>query len=196
MPRSFKSGVVCFLFAWLAFSPAARSLTLAELRDDVAMTPEKLLHRFADFKFKLGEEIQAVDSFLAAKAGDCDDFATLAASVLVEKGYTPKLIAVFMEREVHVVCYIVETKCYLDYNNRKHVTGGVTSDGTLADIAQKVASSFRAPWSCASEFSFKQGKRKTLWTEFRQTEAPPRHAAPRVPHNEVPQIIARASPRP
>ena len=56
--------------------------------------------------------------FLAGKAGDCDDFATLAAEVLRGKGYTTRLVVVHMEREVHVVCYVNEIKGYLDYNRR------------------------------------------------------------------------------
>lgn len=151
------------MFTW-----PGQSLTLKELHDDAALTPERLLRCFADFEFRLGERVQPSEAFLSGKAGDCDDFATLAAAVLREKGYTPRLIAVFMERQVHVVCYVLETKAYLDFNNRKLSSPSVASDGTLADIAQKVARSFHAPWTCASEFVYKNGIRQTRWTDFPQ----------------------------
>jgi len=169
--RAHKSAGIWRLGLVLSFfliSLPAQSLTLEELREDADLTPERLLRYFSDFKFKLGEQVQASDAFLSSKAGDCDDFATLAATVLREKGYTPRLIVVFMERQVHVVCYIVETKSYLDYNNRKLSSPSVPSDGTLADIAQKVARAFHAAWTCASEFAYKNGIRQTLWTDFPQ----------------------------
>jgi len=143
-------------------------MSLQELRADANLTPERLLRSFADFKFKLGEEVQSFESFLASKAGDCDDFATLAATLLREKGYTPKLVAVFMERQVHVICFVAETKTYLDFNNRKLACASVSSDGTLSDIARKVAQSFHASWTCASEFVYKGSHRHTLATDFPQ----------------------------
>lgn len=167
-PSRAKTWLAGFLLSVLLVAPQAHGLTLKELREDVALTPERLLHYFSDFKFKLGEQVQPIETFLSSKAGDCDDFATLAASLLREKGYTPRLIAVFMEHQVHVVCYILETKSYLDFNNRKKASPAVSSDGTLADIAQKVALTFHAPWNCASEFIYRNGVRQTLWTDFRQ----------------------------
>ena len=99
------------------------------------------------------------------RRGDCDDFATLAAVLLAHRGYTPHLVAVFMEKQVHVVCYVTQTNNYLDYNHRKDRTL-VPSTGTLDDIADKVASSFRSRWYSVSEFTFDGSARQFVRTEF------------------------------
>ena len=113
---------------------SASALTMDELLKDSELPPERFMHHFADFKFRLGETVPPPETFLASKAGDCDDFATLAADVLRRKGYTTRLIVVHMEKDVHVVCYVKEIKGYLDYNYRKEADPIVASDGTLADI--------------------------------------------------------------
>jgi hypothetical protein len=169
----FKIGLYATVLS-VSLAWPAQGLTLKELRADTALTPDRLLHYFFDFKFKLGEQVQSSEAFLSSKAGDCDDFATLAAEVLREKGYTPRLVVVFMEHQIHVVCYVPETKSYLDYNNRRLSSPAVPSNGTLPDIAQKVARTFRAPWTCASEFVYKNGIRQTLWTDFPQMPIAPR----------------------
>jgi hypothetical protein len=140
--------------------------TLQELRSDTTLTPEGLIRRFADFKFELGEDVQSPENFLASRSGDCDDFATLAADILRERGYSTHLVVVFMPRDVHVVCYVKETGAYLDFNLRSRAAPLVATDGSLSDIALKVARSFRSSWYCASEFRYRNGRREFVYTDF------------------------------
>jgi hypothetical protein len=101
--------------------------------------------------------------FVASKSGDCDDYATLAADVLSKAGYTPRLIAVRMKGETHVVCYIEETKSYLDYNCRKDQEKLVPCSTVLTDIARYVAASFSKDWVATYEFTYsKKEKVKRL----------------------------------
>jgi hypothetical protein len=164
-----------FLNRWLAMLAilcltfgAARvdAMTLTELKGDAKLTPEALLKRFAEFKFKLFDGVQPREQFLSSRTGDCDDFATLAADVLREKGYHTRLIAVFMPTQVHVVCVVEETKAYLDYNNRQKPQPLVSTDGTLSDIAAKVARSFHTTWRCVSEYTFNHGAQRAVKTDF------------------------------
>lgn len=129
-------------------------LTLEDLRADKDLTPRKLMARFSRFKYELHAEVQTPEAFLASESGDCDDFATLAAVVLREKGYTPRLVAVRMPGLTHVVCYVAETGSYLDYNNRIYFSPLVKSKPDLAEIANKVAKSFDSSWTTASEFKY------------------------------------------
>jgi Transglutaminase-like superfamily len=151
----------------LVMSPHTTSaLSLAELRSDPKLTPERLLKQFADFKFKLGQEVQKPEVFLRERCGDCDDFATLAADVLRHRGYTPRLVAVFMPDSVHVVCYVNEINGYLDFNHRKDPSPVVRCDGALHAIGESVARSFRGRWLSVSEFAFRDGEKTFLSTEF------------------------------
>ncbi len=145
----------------------ASAETLADLRGDPHLTPEGLMKHFADFKFDLGRDVRNPETFLASKAGDCDDFATLAADLLREKGYTTRLVAVYMPHDVHVVCYVAETGSYLDYNRRKKASPLVKCKGDLAAIAGKVAESFRTKWRSVSEFTLQKGVRHFVTTVFR-----------------------------
>ncbi len=142
------------------------ALSLAELRADRGLTPERFMAYFADFKFELEREVRKPDVFLQSRSGDCDDFATLAANVLREKGYTTRLVVVFMPDTVHVVCYVAETKSYLDYNCRKNSSPLVKCDGNLSAIAGSIAASFRLPWQSVSEFTVQDGGRHFVMTEF------------------------------
>ena len=121
-----------------------------------AETPEHFAHNFADFKFVFHAEVQEPKVFLATKSGDCDDFATLAADVLKKSGYSPRLVAIRMKKETHVVCFIPEVNSYLDYNNRAAANPLVPSDGSLTDIATKVAHSFGRNWVSVYEFTYRQ----------------------------------------
>ena len=129
-------------------------LTLEHLRSDPNLTPERFGQYFRDFAFKLGQDRQAPKDFLAARSGDCDDFACLAAEILGEKKYTTKLVAVFMQGQTHVVCYVEEVHGYLDYNLRKEASALQPASAKLEDIADKVATYFRNPWRSASEFTY------------------------------------------
>jgi Transglutaminase-like superfamily len=145
----------------------AMSLTLAELKAEEGLTPERFMLHFADFKFALGREVQKPETFLKNEAGDCDDFATLAAEVLRARGYTTRLVVVYMPRDIHVVCYVVESNSYLDYNCRKKSSPLVKCSGELSAIAASVAESFRSPWRSVSEFTFQNGRRDFVDTVFR-----------------------------
>src|SRR4051794_15270885 len=94
----------------------ASALDVETLRRDPNLTPENFARYFQGFHFELNEKIQAPDVFLARETGDCDDYATLAADLLKERGYTTRLLVVFMPKNTHVVCYVEETKSYLDFN--------------------------------------------------------------------------------
>jgi hypothetical protein len=154
------------ILACLLPAGGAKAVTLAELRADPKLTPERLMTYFADFKFEPSRQVRPPETFLANRSGDCYDFATLAADLLREKGYSPRLVAVFMPHDVHVVCYVAETHSYLDYNRRKQASPLVKCDGDLAAIAARVAQSFRSPWRSVSEFTFRNGVRRFVSTVF------------------------------
>jgi hypothetical protein len=136
-----------------AATPSA-ALTLDVIRSQPNLSPEGFMGYFRDFEFKLGQTRQAPEAFLASRSGDCDDFACLAADILRERKYTVKLIAVFMPKQTHVVCYVEEIHGYLDYNRRRESCAVQPAGGKLEDVADKVAASFHAPWRCASTFPY------------------------------------------
>jgi hypothetical protein len=152
--------------------PANFGLTLEDLRGKDTLTPAEFAHYFRDFRFVFRKEVQRPEVFLAAKAGDCDDFSTLAAAVLREKGYTPRLISVRMPGVTHVVCYIEETKSYLDYNNRSKRDFFVSSGGSLHEIAGKVARSYGLNWTSASEFTYEHREKRLVKSVFERPERP------------------------
>ena len=153
------------LVAPLTRGTPACALTLEELQAVPNLTPAALLGHFSDFKFQLRGNTQNPGLFLSSRTGDCDDFANVAALVLKAKGYTPRIVVVSLENVTHVVCYVTETRSYLDYNHRRDRTL-VPSDGTLPDIAQRVASSFKSRWHSVSEITFQEGTRRFIRTEF------------------------------
>ena len=155
------------MLAIFGFLQSGFALTVAELRADHDLTPARFMTYFSDFKFELESQARKPDDFLASRTGDCDDFARLAAQILHEKGYTTKLVAVFMPDAVHVVCYVAETGSYLDYNCRKNASPLVKCDGSLPAIASSVAASFRLPWRSVSEVTERDtGQRNFVMTEF------------------------------
>jgi hypothetical protein len=166
--RHFAAVLAGVAMLWL-LSPGgvARAVTLAELRADPKLTPERLMSYFVDFKFELGRQVRQPETFLASRAGDCDDFATLAAGLLREKGYSTRLVVVFMPHDVHVVCYVAESHGYLDYNRRKQAMPLVRCKEDLEAIAASVAESFRSSWRSASEFTLHNGTRRFASTVFR-----------------------------
>ncbi len=143
-------------FARLACGMAALCAGLFLQSAASAETPEHFLKSFANFKFAYHEKVQDPEVFLATQSGDCDDFATLAAGVLQQSGYDTELYAVRMAGETHVVCYVPAIKGYLDYNNRADADPVVPCDGSLSDIARKVANSFGREWRSAYQFSYRQ----------------------------------------
>ena len=155
-------------FALLALAPGGRALTLEELQNDPHLTPERLAAQFSQFKFELRAEVQPPQKFLERRAGDCDDFATLAADVLRARGYTPHLVEVRMPGYLHAVCYVAETRSYLDYNRRGSFRRAVPCHGSLTDIAARVARSFNTEWTAVAEFSWERGNERTLQTVVRE----------------------------
>jgi hypothetical protein len=145
----------------------AQGLTLQTLRELPNLTPEVLMAQFSGFNYKLGEDLQDPEQFLATRTGDCDDFACLAATLLSERKFTPRLIAVFMEGQTHVVCYIPEVEGYLDYNCRGLPAPLQPTNGKLDDIAGKVANYFRTSWRLVAEFTLQAGTPKFGSIAFR-----------------------------
>lgn len=146
--------VVCFGFVVAALSGSVWGGEWAKLKARQDLTPESLLHSFADFSFELGDRVQDPETFLERKRGDCDDFARLAASLLTERGYKTKLVTVMMKAQTHVVCYVQEARGFLDFNHRADPQPVVSSDGSLEDIALKVSTYFRSNWWMASEIKY------------------------------------------
>lgn len=139
------------------FGSLVSAITIEQLRQDPQLTPKRFASYFSKFRFEARNEVQRPEEFLANQAGDCDDYATLAAAIFKEKGFQTKLILIRMPEEIHMVCYIVEAGCYLDYNKRSFLSRTVDTNGSIEDIAKKVARSFDAPWLTASEFDGNQG---------------------------------------
>ena len=157
------------LIAGLLFitSSSSAAVTMEQLRLEPNLTPERLIGFFREFKFQLGEKVQPAEVFLAAQSGDCDDFASLAAEILREKKYTTRLIAVFMDGQTHVICYVEEIKGYLDYNRRQERTAVQATTGDLEDMADKVAAFFQLPWRSVGEVTYHAGERRIGRIVFR-----------------------------
>ena len=168
-PRGGRSALPGWLLvlALLALAPGLRAMTIEELQNDPHLTPERLAAKFSQFKFELRAEVQPPRKFLERRAGDCDDFATLAADVLRVRGYTPHLVEVRMPGYLHAVCYVEETRSYLDFNRRSSFRRAVPCAGTLADIGARVARSFGTEWTEVSEFAWEGGMERTLQTLMR-----------------------------
>jgi len=143
---------------------SALGLTVEDIRNTPDLTPAKLAAYFSDFEYKFRGDIQRPEIFLASRSGDCDDFSTLAASVLAAKGFTPRLITVRMPGVSHVVCYIEETGSYLDYNNRGYPDRTVASKPKIESIAESVARSYELKWTSASEFTYEDGVKRLVRT--------------------------------
>jgi hypothetical protein len=57
-------------------------------------------------------------------------------------------------RVAHAVCYIVEDRAYLDYNNRRYSFNLQRSGPSIREIASKVARSLESNWTSATEFTY------------------------------------------
>jgi hypothetical protein len=137
----------------LPLSPL-RALSVDDLEKAPNLDPQTFANYFADFEFKFHEEVQGFNQFLSSKSGDCDDYATVAAEVLKPRGFTPRLIAVRMKGETHVICYVNEVNGYLDYNCRKDAQKIVPCSPKITEIAKSVAKSFDKNWVATYEFSY------------------------------------------
>jgi hypothetical protein len=145
------------------------ALLVSDLLADTKMTPSRFASYFADFKFETHPfDVQEPDEFLARQSGDCIDYAVLADFVLKRDGYATRLIRVEMlgKDMGHAVCYITQSKAYLDYNNRAYFFSLTHCGSSLREIATKVADSFEANWTFAQEFtySYKTSMKRALMT--------------------------------
>jgi hypothetical protein len=161
MMSSFSSSIFrkcCVLgVAGLMAVTPVEALTVKELLADTKLTPKRFANLFQDFGFELHPfDVQDPDQFLATRSGDCIDYAVLADYVLRPRGYETRLIRVEMigANMGHAVCYVTENRAYLDYNNRKYSINLERSGRTIREIATKVADSFEANWTFASEFTY------------------------------------------
>jgi hypothetical protein len=146
---------VCCSLVWAGASAGAGGMN--DLLNQKDLTPEGLAHVFADFAFQIRPQVQEPETFLQRKCGDCADYSNLASDVLTHHGYTTKLVVVMMSHQTHVVCYVKEAGGFLDYNHRADTHPVIASDGSLEDIAGKVAGDFRSPWRMASAFRYRGG---------------------------------------
>jgi hypothetical protein len=147
---------------------------LNDLLDQKDLTPEGLARVMSDFSFELAPQLQEPGTFLQRKRGDCADFANLASTVLTHHGYTTKLVVVMMYKQTHVVCYVKEAGGFLDYNHRADAHPVIPSDGSLEDIAGKVAGDFRSHWRMASAFRYRESSPVYLDTVFPAASSPAR----------------------
>lgn len=156
-----------FIFRLLAATLVALNtgaFTLDELRARQDLTPVKLASLFNDFEFQFRGKIQKPEAFLKSRSGDCDDYATFAAGILREKGYTTRLIAVRMPKVVHVICYVEEAGCYLDYNEHSPRVQVVRCGPEISAIASSVARGLNLNWSSASEFTYEAPTKRLVKT--------------------------------
>lgn len=165
------------------------ALTVKELLDDPKLTPKRFANLFEDFAFELHPfDVQDPDQFLESRSGDCIDYAVLADYVLKPRGYETRLIRVEMigANMGHAVCYVTDDRVYLDYNNRKYFLNLARSGESLREIAAKVADSFEANWTFASEFTYnyQEGVKRAVFTVVK-TDPPardPDRARPKSSH--------------
>ena len=134
------------------------ALTMDDLLNDSKMTPKRFANQFEDFKFEEHPFVYVLDpnQFLATQSGVCSDYAVLADHVLKRKGYGTRLIRVEMvgKNEGHAVCYVTQSRAYLDYNNRVYFFTLARSGPRIREIAAKAADSLDANWTFAQEFTF------------------------------------------
>ena len=147
------------------------AVTLEELLSQPKLTPKKFASYFGDFAYEFNGPIQSPSTFLARKKGDCDDYSVLADHVLSKHGYKTRLIHVRLTgRVAPAVCYVEESRAYLDFNNRNVFFTLTRSSPDLREIASKVAQSLEASWTTASEFTYAYAtRRKTMIATVSQT---------------------------
>lgn len=141
--------------AFAALKSTAR-FTLRELDAAPEMSPKQFANLFEFFRYDFSPYVQPVEEFLYAQSGDCDDYAILADHVLAQKGYHTRIVRVVMAGSdvAHAICYVLEKKAYLDYNNRQYGVNLERAGSTLRQIAAKVADSLEKNWTSATEYTF------------------------------------------
>jgi hypothetical protein len=183
---------VCLNLVCAAATASAGGLN--DLLNQKDLTPEGLARVFANFDFELAAKVQEPETFLQRKRGDCADFSNLASTVLARRGYTTKLVVVMMAQQTHVVCYVKEAGGFLDYNHRSDSHPIVASDGSLEDIAGKVAGDFRSPWRMASTFRYRGGSPVYLDTVFPLNSSPTPAATGGVAKNRMTKPAKATTP--
>ena len=169
----------------LGFCASAHPGALSALAGKTDLTPEILIRSVAGFTFELSAQPQDAETFLQRKRGDCDDFASLASRLLTDRGYKTRLVAVMLEQQTHVVCYVEEAHGFLDFNHRTDAQPIIKSDGSLEDIAQKVAGDFRSRWQTASEFRYENKLPVYVEVVFPPAMVPPVAKLNRLGTNDV-----------
>jgi len=164
---------ICFSLLCAAESARAAG-GLNDLLNQKDLTPEGLARVFANFVFELRPQLQEPETFLQRKSGDCADYSNLASTVLSHHGYTTKMVVVMMATQTHVVCYVKEAGGFLDYNHRGDAHPVIASNGSLEDIAGKVAGDFRSRWRMASAFRYRSGSPVYLDSVFAMAPSPAR----------------------
>jgi hypothetical protein len=168
---------------WCALALAAAlavgrldALTLVDLLGDPKLTPRRFAAQFERFEYEFHPEVQPPDVFLSSERGDCDDYAILADYVLRKRNIGTRLVRVsLVGRIAHDVCYVIPSKAYLDYNNRKYSSTLEGSGRRLRQIANEVADSFEANWTSASEYSYDYNtEKKTIGLTVVKTDPPSR----------------------
>jgi hypothetical protein len=150
-----------------------QAVTLEELVNDPHLTPKRFASKFSNFEFAYHPELQMVKVFLLTESGDCADYSTLADQVLRPKGYDTRLIEVRMPGSLsHAVCYVIEEKGYLDYNNRSYFSKFTHCGASIRQIANSVAKSFRANWTSASEYIHRDDGLNELVATVVKTQPP------------------------
>ena len=131
------------------------ALSLLAFVNDTKLTPKRFAANFEGFEYEFHAEVQPPDVFLSTRSGDCDDYAILADYVLKRKGFGTRLVRVsLVGRVAHDVCYLVQSKAYLDYNNRNYASTLEGSGRRLRQIATEVADSFQANWTTVTEYTY------------------------------------------
>jgi hypothetical protein len=167
-----RGALVLVALASAALAPAnLGAVTLGELVDNPKLNAKKFANYFGDFAYEFNSAILPPDEFLARESGDCDDYAVLADFVLSKRGLGTRLVHVRLAgRVAHAVCYVTESKAYLDYNNRKFFVTLERTGPDLREIANAVADSLSASWTTASEFTYSyETRRKTMTATISRT---------------------------
>lgn len=150
----FRRASAVMLAVVLAF-PRLGAVTLSELVTDPKLTPKRFAAKFEGFEYEFHPEVQPPDIFLSSRCGDCDDYAILSDFVLRKKGFQTRLVRVcLVGRVAHDVCYVIDNRAYLDYNNRNYASNLERCDRRLRKIANEVADSFQANWTTATEYTY------------------------------------------
>jgi hypothetical protein len=176
-PLHRRAGQLVALTLICALSPLrVDALTLIDLINDAKLTPKRFAAHFENFEYEFHVEVQPADVFLSSQRGDCDDYAILADYVLKRKNYNTRLVRIsLVGRVAHDVCYVIQSKAYLDYNNRKYASTLEGSGRRLRQIANEVADSFEANWTSASEYTYDYNtEKKSIGVTVVKTDPPAR----------------------